>query len=75
MNNLIRNLNQFKKSETYDEVIQDQIAEGVIEKVAETEEFYLPHCLGICESAETAKLRIVFNALAKTNNTTVSLND
>ena len=85
LNNLIRNLNRSKNLEAYDKIMQEQIAGGIVEKVTESgkcEEtqnsekiFYMPHRAVIRESAESTKLRIVYDASAKANNSTVSLND
>ena len=62
----------------YDEIIQNQVAEGVVERVTNEpvgEEFYLPHKPVVKESAESTKTRIVFDASAKANNKCQSLND
>eukprot|EP00794_Sanderia_malayensis_P000965 gene965-biopygen216 len=62
----------------YDQIIQDQKEKGIVE-VADKEStgkvFYLPHKEVIRETAETTKLRIVFDASAKTNTNVASLND
>ena len=61
----------------YDKIIQEPINESIIEKVSETKtsekgkEFYLP----IRESAETTKLKIVYDGSAKPNKNSVSLNE
>ena len=65
--------------------MQEQIAGGTVEKVTESEKFeetqnskkifYMPHRAVIRQSAESTKLRIVYDASAKANNSTVSLND
>ena len=62
----------------YDNVIKQQLSEGIIEKVTDSakgREFYLPHKPVIRESAESTKLRIVFDASAKENSGSASLND
>ena len=52
----------------------------IVEKVRESKtsqkgkEFYLPHRPVIQESAETIKIRIVYDASAKPNKDSVSLN-
>ena len=62
-------------------IIQEQINEGIIEKVSETKtsekgkEFYLPHRPVIRESAETTKIRIVYDSSTKPNKDSVSLNE
>ena len=74
MNNLIRNSNCSKSLEAYDKVMQDQIREGIIERVTDSEKsvdiqkskkvFYLPHRPVIRDSTESTKLRIVYDASA-----------
>ena len=63
----------------YDPVIRDQLKEGIIEEVSEGEptgkEFYLPHKPVINHSAESTKLRIVFDASTRENDCSPSLND
>ena len=65
----------------YDKIIQEQINEGLVEKVSETKtfkkekEFYLPHRAVIRESAETTKIRIVYDASAKHNKESIPLNE
>ena len=64
----------------YDSIIKDQLAAGVIEKVAELEEasdkvHYLPHHAVIRRDAETTKLRIVYDASSKATKNEISLND
>ena len=55
--------------------------EGIIERVSETKtsdkgkELYLPHRSLIPESAETTKIRIIYDASAKPNKDSVSLNE
>ena len=53
--------------------------EGIIEEVSEGEptgeEFYLPHKLVIRQSAESTKLRIVFDASARENDRSTSPNN
>ena len=64
--------------EKYDNIIQEQLAEGIVERVVETpkdREFYIPHKPVIKETAETTKVRIVFDASAKENEQSPSLND
>ena len=39
------------------------------------QEFYLPHKAVICENAESAKLRIVYDASTRENSKSLSLND
>ena len=65
--------------------MQDQIKEGIIERVIEGEKsvtiqksekvFYLPYRPVIRESAELTKLRIVYDVSSKASKSTVSLNE
>ena len=62
----------------YDQIIQDQLETGIVERVTSEpvgREFYIPHKPVIRESAESTKLRIVFDASAKANEKSPSLND
>ena len=62
----------------YDEVIQDQLAKGIVERVSSDpvgREFYIPHKPVVREAAESTKLRIVFDASARSNERSPSLND
>ena len=64
--------------EKYDEIIQEQLAEGIIGKVTDEpkgKEFYIPHKPVIRESAESTKIRIVFDGSARANERSPSLND
>ena len=65
--------------EKYNIVITDQLVNGIIEEVQETDDnakiHYLPHHTVVKESSETTKLRVVFDASAKTNTGNLSLND
>ena len=65
--------------EEYDSIIKDQLRSGVIERVAELQGackvYYLPHQAVIRKDAETAKLRIVYDASAKEGKNGISLND
>ena len=62
----------------YDQIIQDQKEKGIVEAVDHEptgKAFYLPHKPVIRELAETTKIRIVFDASAKTSSSAASLND
>ena len=63
----------------YDQIIRDQLKEGIIEEFSEGEpigkEFYLPHKPLTHQSTESTKLRIVFDASARENDQSPSLND
>ena len=80
LHSLTKNLIRSNKLGEYDKIIQEQTNEGIIEKVSETKtsekgkKFYLPHRRAIRESAETTKIRIFYDASAKPNKDSVSLN-
>ena len=63
----------------YDRIIQDQLKEGIVERVSDESQgeraFYLPHKAVIRETAESTKMRIVFDASAKASHGSPSLND
>ena len=79
LNSLVRKLEKDPELlEKYDNIIQEQLAEGIIERVVENpknREFYIPHKAVIKETAETTKVRIVFDASAKEDEQSPSLND
>ena len=78
---LTKNLIQSNGFGKYNNIIQEQINEGIIEKVSKTKtsekrkEFYLPHRHVIQESAETARIKIVYDASARPNKYSLSLNE
>ena len=65
--------------------MQDQISEGIVERVTESEKsvdiqksekvFYLIHRPVVRAFAESIKLRIVYDVSAKASKSTVSLNE
>ena len=62
----------------YDDIINEQLAEGVIKKappVSQPKEFYIPHKSVIRKSAETTKMRIVYEASSRAMPNSPSLND
>ena len=63
----------------YDNVIQDQLRLGVIEKVkpgpSDTIKHYIPHYAVVNPSKTTTKVRVVYDASAKTKQENKSLND
>ena len=79
LNDLVTKLkkrsNMLKK---YDDVIKDQFSQGIVERTTEKadgREFYLPHKPVIRESAESTKLRIVYDASARKNKKAPLLNE
>ena len=78
LDTLVRKLEKQDILKTYDEIIQDQIDQGIVERVKEDavgKEFYIPHKPVVRESAETTKTRIVYDASARANPKAPSLND
>ena len=65
--------------ESYDQIMKEQLKQGIIEEVSEletsTKTSYLPHQAVIRQEAETTKLRIVYDASAKEGKHGISLND
>ena len=75
---LTRTLQREGLTEQYDEIIEQQLEEGVIEKmptVAQPKKSYIPHKSVIRKSAETTKMRIVYDASARASPEAPSLND
>jgi len=79
LKNLTRKLQREDLTVEYDGIIQEQLTEGVIEKappVSQPEkEFYIPHKCVIRKSAETTKMRIVYDTSAQAMPESPSLND
>ena len=71
LSSLTKRLKKSELSEAYDEIINGQIKEGIVEVASEPpvgKEFYMPHKPVVRESAESTKvtkLRIVYDASAK----------
>ena len=75
---LNRKLERDCLTKDYDDIIKDQLAEGVIEKappVSQPKEFYIPHKSVIGKSAETTKMTIVYDASSRATPDSPSLND
>ena len=78
LSNLIKRLQRQQLTDAYEKGIYEQLAEGIIEpapKTANGRTFYIPHKPVIRETAETTKLRVVYDASAKANENAPSLND
>ena len=78
LNTLVHKLERSNLLSSYDEIIQDQLAKGVVERVTEPAagvKFYLPHKAVVRESAATTKLRIVYDASAREHQQSPSLNE
>ena len=62
--------------EQYNEIIRDQLEQGIIEPApANGKELYIPHKGVVKQSAETRKLHIVYDASARESSNQPSLND
>ena len=66
--------------ETYDYIISNQLKEGIVEKVDKNippnkPEFYLPHKPVVRENAQSAKVRIGYDASAQADNQSKSWNE
>ncbi|XP_028407828.1 uncharacterized protein LOC114530405 [Dendronephthya gigantea] len=79
LENLVRKLGKDPvQLDKYDTIIQEQLAEGIVERAVndpQGREFYIPHKPVIKETAETTKMRIVFDASARESEKSPSLND
>jgi len=68
LDSLVQRLKWNGKLEEYDAIIQQQLKEGIVEEAKEptqVKEFYIPHKAVIRDSAETTKMRIVYDASAR----------
>ena len=64
--------------ERYDSVIQDQLTQGILERVQDkpvAKEFYIPHKAVVRDAAESTKLLIVYDASARPDGNSPSLNE
>jgi hypothetical protein len=81
LGNLVKRLEKQPELMTkYDEIIQDQIYQGIVEKVTPSSvpannEFYIPHKPVVRETAESSKVRVVYDTSAKAYEKAPSLND
>ena len=78
LKNLTTKLQRDGRTNEYDAIIREQKECGVVETAdgpARGVEFYIPHKAMIRESAETTKLRIVYDASARANPDVPSMND
>ena len=80
LTNLVRNLQQEPQNfKAYDDIIKAQIENTIVERAPvasdANKEFYLPHKPVFCERAETTKLRVVYDASAKSSRESSSLNE
>ena len=78
LTSLVRKLTREGNYDRYDDVIKEQLNQGIIEpgpNEAKGKESYLPHKGVFKRSAETTKLRIVYDASAKETSDKPSLNE
>ena len=78
MGRLVQRLQKTGKLDEYDEIIQEQLREGVVEEADSTpvgREFYLPPKAVIRENAQTTKMLIVYDASSRANEPSPCLND
>ena len=78
LDNLVKKLERTGNYEKYQEIIENQKEEGIVETapVAPSgQEFYIPHKAVVRESAESTKIRIVYDASASESSQHPSLND
>ena len=75
---LLRKLEKTGSIEDYNAVIQEQLIEGIVERAPNSvvgREFYIPHKGVVRETAESTKLRIVYDASARAWDGAPSLNE
>ena len=78
LDSLMRKLNRSSITEKYDQIIQEQIQENIVENAPGQPngcDFYIPHKPVIRENADSTKLRIVYDASAKGSPDAPWLND
>ncbi len=78
LESLGKKLERSKLLDRYDDVIKDQLEMGIVERADEEpqgREFYIPHKPVVRESAESTKLRIVYDASARASDSSPSLNE
>ena len=79
LNNLLKKLQRDpEKFDQYHEIIQDQLNEGIVEKVTDEPTknvYYIPHKPVIKKEAESMKMLIVYDASAKALESSPLLND
>ncbi len=78
LSTLVRKLEKSGTIDHYDEIIREQLDQGIIERAPDTvvgKECYIPHKPVIREKAESTKLRIVYDASARVQDNAPSLNE
>lgn len=76
----LKELTKRLETQWYDSVIQEQLAQGIVEHVeseatCKGREFYIPHKPVIQETAESTKVHIVYDASARASEKAPSLNE
>ena len=78
LSSLTRKLQRINLTNEYDAIIREQLQNNVVEVAPEEivgKEFYIPHKAVIRETAETTKMRIVYDASARATPESPSLNE
>ena len=78
LESLLKRLRSSDRYSDYNDTITQQLKDGVIEqapKETSDKEFYIPHKAVVKNTAESTKLRVVYDASAKESRTSPSLND
>ena len=80
LNNFLNNLKRNDQFNTYNDIIRDQQENGIVEKVDEksrcqNNKYHMLHKAVVREAAQTTKVRIVYDASAKSGSKNVSLNE
>lgn len=78
LSSLTRKLQRINLTDEYDAIIREQLQNNVVEVAPEEivgKEFYIPHKVVIRETAETTKMRIVYDASARATPESPSLNE
>lgn len=78
LDNLLRKLDRAEMTARYNEVIQSQLQEGIVERISGPPvgpEFYIPHKAVVKEAADSTKLPVVYDASARAFEQAPSLND
>ena len=78
LTSLTKKLQRDELTAEYDAIIREQQQDGIVEAAPENAtgmEFYIPHKAVVKETAQTTKLRIVYDASAKASPESPSLNE
>ncbi|XP_028414200.1 uncharacterized protein LOC114537261 [Dendronephthya gigantea] len=78
LEHLVRKLKKNELYEDYNNIIQEQLQKDIVEpapEIASGNEFYIPHKAVVKKEAESTKLRVVYDASARENESAFSLND